>query len=237
VKASWLAAGIGMAAAALGACGGSAPDAPAQAVTLRVLAAGDSITYGAGGNLYGYRLFLHDLSAAAGIDVHYVGSQSENLGPGTGHEGHPGWRTDELQAAIGDWLERERPDVVLLHIGTNDIFQGRPLGDAVASLESAVRLIGSLRPAAWTVLATPGPYRSPKNAQAQQLAAHVRRIVEQRSAAGQRILLADVHAALAGSPAALPALLGDSAHPSDLGYYLMAKSFHAPLRRIADERR
>jgi lysophospholipase L1-like esterase len=218
------------AAALICGCSGSPTEAE-EPEALRVLPAGDSITFGAGGHYYGYRGFLADLASAAGMPVVLVGAETENLGAGEGHEGHPGWRSDELQAAMEGLLQRHRPDVVLLHIGTNDIFQGRPVPDAAASIEASLDSVARVLPEAWTIVATPGPFRSPKNAQAQQLAEQIRGSVAQRAGRGQRIVVADVHAVLAASPAGLPALLADSAHPSDLGYYLMAHTFFEALRQ------
>ena len=45
------------------------------------------------------------------------------------HDGHPGWRAEEIVAGrtgseegiLSDWLIAEEPNIVLLHIGTNDI--------------------------------------------------------------------------------------------------------------------
>jgi lysophospholipase L1-like esterase len=36
------------------------------------------------------------------------------------HEGHAGWRTDKIEAALKGWLESNTSDWVLIHIGTND---------------------------------------------------------------------------------------------------------------------
>jgi lysophospholipase L1-like esterase len=217
--------------AGLAYCGSSARDGPA-AEPLRVLAAGDSITYGAEGHYYGYRGFLADLAAAAGLQMLLVGGETENLGVGEGHEGHPGWRSDEVLSFLPAWLDRSRPDVVLLHVGTNDIFQGRPVQHAAASIEAILDLMAGTRPDCWTVVATSGPFRSPKDAQARELTAEITRIVSGRAGRGQKVVLADSRAALAASPAGLPALLVDSAHPSDLGYYLMSKTFFEAIRSI-----
>src|SRR3954453_20906550 len=87
---------------------------------VRVLPLGDSITEGTqvpGG----YRIGLWQRMAAAQYRVDLVGSQFNgpaNLGDHD-HEGHPGWRVDQIDANINGWLASAGPRTVLLHIGTN----------------------------------------------------------------------------------------------------------------------
>ena len=91
---------------------------------------GDSITQGFSSgepnekDQAGYRLVLWDLLADAGYDVDFVGSLNsgwaiEDFDPH--HEGHPGWIDDEIAANIYAWLELNPADIILLHIGTNDL--------------------------------------------------------------------------------------------------------------------
>ena len=72
---------------------------------VRVMPLGDSITEGTqvpGG----YRIGLWQRLAAGGYRVDFVGSQSN--GPASlgdhDHEGHPGWRIDQIDANIVGWL-------------------------------------------------------------------------------------------------------------------------------------
>ncbi|KAA9372941.1 GDSL family lipase, partial [Microbispora cellulosiformans] len=89
---------------------------------VRVMPLGDSITEGTqvpGG----YRIGLWQRLAAGRYTVDFVGSQYN--GPGNlgdhDHEGHPGWRIDQIDANITGWLRSYTPRTVLLHIGTNDV--------------------------------------------------------------------------------------------------------------------
>ena len=101
----------------------------AGAIT-RIMPLGDSITQGAASGepdedlQAGYRLVLWDLLADAGYDVDFVGnlnSGSDILDFDPHHEGHPGWRDDEIAANIYAWLKLNPADIILLHIGTNDL--------------------------------------------------------------------------------------------------------------------
>lgn len=221
---------LGGAVASMLACAGGAQETTERR-PIRILAAGDSITYGGGGHYFGYRKFLQDLCDAASMEVLVVGGEKENLGVGEGHEGHPGWLSADVLGVMPAWMERTRPDVVLLHIGTNDIYENRPVTETAANIEAIVETVGRFGPSAWCLVGTPGPFRSPKNAQAERLGQEIAALVGRRAATGQNVAVADIRAVLAGSGVGLPALLDDSAHPSDLGYYLMARTWFESLRK------
>ncbi len=98
--------------------------APATATPpVKIMPLGDSITVGSDG---GYRLFLYHLLNDAGHTIDFVGSVSvfgtnwPHL-PDPDHEGHGGWRINNIQRNIENWMTTYEPDVILLHIGTNDI--------------------------------------------------------------------------------------------------------------------
>lgn len=97
--------------------------------TVEVMPLGDSITEGILGssNDTGYRRTLWLSQAAAGRDLDFVGSRSTGV-PNNfdrNHEGHSGMRADQIRDAATGWLSANPADVVLLHIGTNDITQGQ----------------------------------------------------------------------------------------------------------------
>jgi len=106
---------------------------------VRVMPLGDSITEGTqvpGG----YRIGLWQRTAAAGYRVDLVGSQFNGptaLGDHD-HEGHPGWRIDQIDANISGWLGSTSPRSVLLHIGTNDVLQNYNLGGAPNRLSTLI---------------------------------------------------------------------------------------------------
>jgi hypothetical protein len=105
----------------------------------RIMPLGDSITQGIDSGepdenrQVSYRKALWDKLVADGYDVDFVGSLNSgstifgDLDPAD-HEGHPGWRDDEIvngrvtdpdAGKLADWLADHQPDIVLLHIGTN----------------------------------------------------------------------------------------------------------------------
>ena len=98
-----------------------------SAGVIRIMPLGDSITYGAN-TAGGYRLPLYNLLTQANYGVDFVGSETGNGAsdlPDWDHEGHSGWWLSHNDGGIyqnvGKWLAHvETPDVVLVHIGTND---------------------------------------------------------------------------------------------------------------------
>ena len=106
---------------------------PAPAAVLRILPLGDSITRGTGG-FWSYR---RDFAALLDADSCRYTMTGTEFGPPSGapgagdfdrdHEGHGGFRTDQILAALPAWLPGNTPDWVLLHLGTNDVLQGTSL--------------------------------------------------------------------------------------------------------------
>src|SRR5690606_1673657 len=123
--------------------------------TPRIMPLGDSITWGGSGTasdseklrFVGYRLPLRAALLARGFQLDYVGTLASGIGTPLAddpqHEGHGGWSADQLvfgpppfpdtgTGTLSDWLEQTRPDVILLHIGTNDLNSG---GDPAAEAQ------------------------------------------------------------------------------------------------------
>lgn len=111
---------------------------------IRIMLLGDSITQGDRERNTYRRPLWQKLQEADFDTVNFVGSQTENSdGPNPNpdfdldHEGHSGFRTDEILLQLDDWVESAQPDVVLIHLGTNDILQ-------VQSAESTVDELGQV---------------------------------------------------------------------------------------------
>src|SRR6266516_1236458 len=150
----WLAAAAATAMAAAVALHMGAANAESNG-GVRVMPLGDSITDGIqvpGG----YRIGLWQRMVAAGFRVDYVGTLfngPSNLGDHD-HEGHPGWRIDQIDASITGWLRATTPHTVLLHIGTNDVLQNRDLANAPARLSALIDHITATAPSAEVFVAT-----------------------------------------------------------------------------------
>ncbi|MEV8437995.1 ricin-type beta-trefoil lectin domain protein [Actinosynnema sp. NPDC051121] len=195
---------------------------------VRVMPLGDSITEGTqvpGG----YRIGLWQRLAAGGYRTDFVGSQFN--GPGSlgdhDHEGHPGWRIDQIDANIVTWLRNTTPRTVLLHIGTNDILQNYNVSGAPGRLSALVDRITATVPNADVFVATIIPLaNSGQEAAARNFNATIPGMVQSKVNAGKRVRLVDMHSALTTAD------LIDGVHPTATGYDKMAATWYSALRSV-----
>lgn len=113
---------------------------------------GDSITQ-ADRNHNSYRRPLWLKLQSAGYEVNFVGSTRSNyLGNAPksdfdqDHEGHWGWRTDEVLTQIDRWSQDAKPDIVLIHLGTNDVLGGRSFASTIAQLQKIIEVLRQRNP-------------------------------------------------------------------------------------------
>jgi lysophospholipase L1-like esterase len=110
---------------------------------------GDSITWGVGSaTTSSYRQALWNMLAGQSrYSVRFVGSQASGSLPGFSNEGHSGYAIDQIRSGIDGWLTGTRPDVVLLHIGINDLNRGIDTAHALERRRIPAHCSGVLRPA------------------------------------------------------------------------------------------
>ncbi|HEU5086938.1 MAG TPA: SGNH/GDSL hydrolase family protein [Roseiflexaceae bacterium] len=187
---------------------------------------GDSITDGY--NIPGgYRIKLWQDLVARNPSINFVGSTSN--GPSSlgdrQHEGHSGWRIDQIDANIVAWLNASQPDIVLLLIGTNDVLQQYQLSSAPARLSELIDTITSTSPATHVIVASIPPLENgDRNGRAQTYNSAIPAIVADKIAAGQSVSYVNAYSALT------PADLADGVHPNQAGYdKLAAVWYHALL--------
>jgi lysophospholipase L1-like esterase len=205
---------------------------------VRIMPLGDSITAGEADmppdSYTGYRGPLWSDLVADGYHIDFVGSVVN--GPDTidrNHEGHAGYRIDELLAGISIYLVA-RPDIILLHAGTNDLLQGISPENASQLLGELLDRIHELRPNAHVVVASILPistsnffHLSPKLIS--DFNSHVALLVAARVARGWRISHVDMAARVALKPFEFDSF---GIHPTQDGYVRMASVWHAELKAI-----
>lgn len=133
--------------------------ATAQPDPVRIMPLGDSITESSGGHA-SYRYWLWHELLDAGYHVDFVGSM---YGVYNGqplysdfdqiHEGHWGWRVDEILAQILGWASTYDPEIILIHLGTNDIWQGQGVASTITELGDLIAEIRLVNPTAKFLLA------------------------------------------------------------------------------------
>ncbi|GAB2699666.1 FG-GAP-like repeat-containing protein [Kitasatospora kifunensis] len=203
---------------------------PAPAL-IKVMPLGDSITYGAGSTTgAGYRAPLWDLTTRQSpYTIDMVGSNSAGSMADPDNEGHSGFRIAQIRDGIDQWLTAADPDVVLLHLGINDLKWDKadPV-QAATRLSELVDRIQTDKPGATVIVqglltATPG---------LEQQTADFNRTIGALEADRQR---EGRHVRYAAPADVTPAELPDQLHPNDDGYRKMAQVFHDALdRTVAD---
>lgn len=216
---------IGLGAA--GAAETQLPPASAGTRTVKVMPLGDSITFGSpDGHYGGYRHALGTLLENDGVIVEFVGSQRSGNGviPGPDNEGHPNWTIPRLKDGIDSnrWLETYRPDIVLLHIGTNDIRRG-DAASAPRNLAALLDDILSRLPGTHVIVAQIIPFRSGPNPGGRSYNAAIAGIVASR---GAGVSLVDMRNILAAGDYA------DGLHPNAGGYDKMARVWEPAIRAV-----
>ena len=204
---------------------------------IRIMPLGDSITHGENNSItdnnyiVGYRQKLYLDLIDGGYDVDFVGGYNYPDGSGklaqsafdTHHEGHGGYCADncpsygDIYDNVYDYLSANPADVVLLHIGTNDIDAGVQNPSAVGRiLDEICRYSPDI-----TVLLARIVNRTDdvvKKTQTTAFNSAVANMVQARSEYGSTLFLVDMEHALT-----YPDDLDSSGvHPTQTGYEKMA---------------
>ncbi|MEU9605337.1 FG-GAP-like repeat-containing protein [Streptomyces sp. NPDC048057] len=205
-------------------------DSPLSTVPrLAVMPLGDSITLGvgssscSGGVQYttceGYRRTLRDSLDKHATTVDFVGSQQAGRQADRDHEGHSGWMIDGIAANVDNWLAVAKPNVVTLHIGSNDINRDHLPAQAPERLSQLLNRITTAAPDMTVVLGRVVPNSRPgKQPQVDAFNQALPGIVDAQRALGRKVLLVDL--GLDNTD------LADGLHPNDDGFRKMATAFY-----------
>ncbi len=137
---------------------------------VRIMPTGDSITHGIGGSA-SYRRELAGLLDTAGCSYRMVGSQSQSLqdtGYYGAHEGYSGHTADYFLSGfqtgsgnnpgIANAINYQSPDLVLLHIGSVDLFKGQTVESTVEDIAAVIDTIHQNKPDTVVVVANVIPW-------------------------------------------------------------------------------
>jgi len=201
---------------------------------------GDSITRGVkSSDDAGYRSRLFELIVAANQKATFTGSLTNGPTQVSGrtfprmHEGHPGWTIDPGYNTSGNYggisslipspALAAAPNIILLQIGTNDVFF-KDTANMATRLEALLDEIAKNAPKALMVLAQITPLGS-ANAALTAYNGKIPGIVQSHAAKGQHIIGVDM--------SKLPLdELSDGTHPNDRGYTYMAGIWYAAIKTL-----
>jgi len=205
---------------------------------VNIMPLGDSITRGWYGSAYhwGYREPLYLSLANHSYSFDFVGGKSDGSFSDPNHEGHDGWRADELlngritdpcAGKLENWLTASQPDLILLHIGTNDITQGNQDANEVNSILNVIDsyevLTGKNVPVVLALIIDRVPNSPATTAYNNDL----NTMASNRIANMDNLTVVNMQYALNYSTD-----MADSLHPNDSGYAKMANVWYNALTGI-----
>ena len=205
-----------------------------------IMPMGDSITHGFGSaTMDGYRRPLHQSLTAAGYLVNFVGSRraGAQFDYDRDNEGHPGVDAPYLRDRLGDYLSRNRPDIVLLHIGTNGLWKSpeEVAAEADQLLSAIYAYDGNIQVVLARIINRVGPPEVvSRTTRYNEL---LQAIADRRIAAGDPLVVVDmehalIYTAAGGNGMGLFVDMYDLLHPNDAGYGKMAAVWDAALQAI-----
>ena len=192
---------------------------------INIMPLGDSITQGIhiDSKNTSYRRELYKLLKYNDFEIDFVGSMKNGSISDfdKDHEGHGGWHANQIQDSIYNWLIKNPADIILLHIGTNDLNKE----------ESPTIIIQEID----QILSEVDRYEEKRNVpvkvvlatlinhllyieQTQELNNYITELVKNRQINNDLIILADMNKYLEGTNYYL-----DNVHPNELGYKKMAE--------------
>lgn len=205
----------------------TAPTAPAKLMPL-----GDSITYGFSVS-GGYRTLLWQKLVQTDKDnIDFVGLNNDGP-PALGdkdHEGQSGWCIEyrvgcaTLLSGIDTYMSQTKPDIILLHAGTNDLYNARSSGAQTAKyLDDLLNRIYIDKPST-TVIVSKLIFRADSNvaqAAATDYNNAIPGVVQKYQNQGRKIETVDMSKLLN-----YPADYADPVHPNQQGYDKMATAWY-----------
>jgi hypothetical protein len=232
----------GGSAGSAGSSGGSGSFDPCPAAEdCKVLPLGDSITFGTPTNNGGYRVKLFINAKTDNKKMTIVGGAAGGAMPNgpqsvmvggmavpfpRGNEGYPGIIIGDLdkQHVANGKAFANMPHIVLMHIGTNDMYGGNP-GGAPDALKKIIDDIAMQVPNALIAVSSIIPLGS-SNAAVMTYNATIPGIVQMKAAAGKHVIYVDQYKDFPTSE------LTDGVHPDDAkGYPRMGDVWYAAIKQ------
>ncbi|CAG7924390.1 unnamed protein product [Penicillium olsonii] len=195
---------------------------------LRILPLGASITQGyksQDGN--GYRKWLRQQLRYAGWEVDMIGSRKTGTMHDNDHEGHVGYRIDQV-AKIAKKSLKQKPNLILINAGTNDGLQNYKVGTAGERMDSLLTELYDAVPGTTIILSTLIP-NGKKPVPISSISQQYRDLAAKRRAQNDSLVLAEMSTFIKSTQ------LVDGIHPTADGYEEMAAVWWAAIQEADTE--
>jgi len=199
---------------------------------IKIMPLGDSITQ-SDSKHNSYRRNLWDKLQAGGYNVDFVGSQTKHLRGSPpnpdfdlNHEGHWGWRADQIMKKIDKWVATYQPDIVLIHLGHNDIFHGDSIESTLKELGNIIDILRSQNAKVTVLLAQLIPTH-PQYKSIQKLNAKIPELARSKDTTESPVIVVNHENRFKASVDTY-----DGVHPNESGEEKMAAKWHAAIVKI-----
>ena len=212
-------------------------DTAATTAPVKIMPLGDSITAGPGC----WRAILwHDLQTNGYTNIDFVGSVPDG-GCNYGYtydgdnEGHGGYSATGIanQNQLPTWLSAANPDIVLMHLGTNDMWGGSiPVSSVLAAYTTLIGQMRANNPRMKILVAQIIPMNPPScptcAAEVQSLDQAIPGWAAGLTTAQSPIVVVDQWTGFDDATDTG----GDGVHPNDAGFAKMAARWYPPLAQV-----
>ena len=209
----------------------------------KILPLGDSITCASLYKLsYRYPLWKHLVDA--GKNVEFIGSQSQKSNGNRkwdtykdqrfseANECHSGWRTDQVldglpngEKGLDHWIKAYSPDIALIHLGTNDMYQKQTPASTAEEIEKVIEKLREKNPRIKVLLAKIIPLST--NPVVPQLNRLIARIPQKMTTTQSPVAIVDMYSGFSINMD----MQKDKIHPNAKGEEKMAKRWFDALMR------
>jgi hypothetical protein len=217
------------------------PAAPGR--TLKLMPLGDSITASTGlAQSWRYLLWKRTVIQDGG-KLDFVGTQDDKTSASvappadfldTQHEGHSGWCIDVCNGTsalnnITNWMTTYQPDIVMVHFGTNDIYQNTTGAVTTTRMDTLLARIYAVKPDTHVILSKIINNTKLTAAQQQNQQYYWNQIpvlASKYQSQGRKVTTVDLSTLLVASD------YGDGIHPNQSGMTKMSNAYYPVLTQV-----
>jgi lysophospholipase L1-like esterase len=144
------------------------------------------------------------------------------------NEGHSGWTIAQVAGLVPSPAFNTVPHIVLLMIGTNDVYAASGQAAMPTRLGSLMDMISAAAPNALLVVAKITPLANAgSSATIKSYNDAIPGLVQSRAAAGKHVMLADMNTGFTSSM-----LSSDGVHPNQSGYDFMGDTWYSAIKDL-----